>query len=85
MNKYITLEQNSVKFAMTIGGRDWDKLNQCWVNRTPLTFDEACERFPEIVSEHEGRIPFPRWGHAHYIKGDDGMPDLLAENWDTSG
>jgi hypothetical protein len=69
--KYLTLEQQS--------GPEHE------VRRNNMTFDEACEAHPELVSETDGSIPHPRWGHAHYIEGSSGEIRLAAENWDTSG
>lgn len=81
--KYLTLEQNSAA-ERTARGLKWDTERGDF-KRCPLGFEEVCELFPHLVSEVGGVVPFPRWGHAHYIKGDDGMLKLLSENWDTGG
>ena len=80
--KYLTLEQNSATMREVLGRWDWE-LKQ--FAKPPMTFDEACEVFPHLVSETTDRMPFPSWGHGHYIAGDDGKPKCIAGNWDTSG
>lgn len=57
-----------------------------WKTYTPKfrPFDEIADKFPEVVREvtpEQG----PSWGSAFYIKGEDGMPIMYKEHWDTSG
>ena len=47
-------------------------------------FDAIAKEFPESVSVVK-QDSSPRWGHAFYRKGKDGKPELMSENWDTSG
>ena len=62
------------------------RLSYDWTTYTAVNrpFDEIAAAFPEVVREvtHEN---VPHWGSAFYAKGPDGTPNMLKENWDTSG
>ena len=57
-----------------------------WKTYTPKfrPFDEIADKFPEVVREVTPEQS-PSWGSAFYIKGEDGMPIMYKEHWDTSG
>jgi len=75
----LNLTQNSKAEAFMRLSYDWATYTA--ENRP---FDEIAAAFPEVVREVTSEQG-PSWGSAFYVKGLDGKPILLKENWDTSG
>jgi len=78
-NIILDIPQNSKAMNFMSGlswnGSQWERFDQ-------PTFAEIAAKFPELVKPEGGIL---RWGHGHYIEGEDGMPKLYRECFDTSG
>ena len=77
--KVLVVEQHGKMESSMVEFIDWERMKRHYRD-----FDVIAKEFPESVSVVK-QDSSPRWGHAFYRKGKDGKPELMSENWDTSG